>query len=105
MLFDGCNMGTNDLPEMYVLCRAQPENAGIKHKCPCYVKLPCNTSIKTSCLNPNTSVSTGFLIYACSKGQIMVMHIKTYIKFARFCPFYTKCVNAIPCFEKEVKEP
>ena len=52
--FYGCNMETSDLPEMYA------EGASY-----------CVT--KANSLIANSSVSTGFIVYACMKGLIMVM--------------------------------
>ena len=70
-------MGTSNFPEMYALSpwAAVPLDFGqtfqVNHKCPCYnyyVTLP-----KANSLNANMSTTTGFFIYACLKGLIMVM--------------------------------
>ena len=74
--FCSCNMGTHDLPEMYACSlRAAPSDFGhtfqANHECPCYsyyVTLP-----KANSLNAKMSTSTGFFLYVCLKGLIMVM--------------------------------
>ena len=65
-MFYSYNMGTSNLPEMYAQSpRAQSVD--------CMLQLLCNSSVEANSLTANTSTSTGFFLYACVKGVIMVM--------------------------------
>jgi len=48
--------------------RVQPEDSRVP-----MLQLLSNTSVKANSLNANTSTTTGFFIYACRKGPIMVI--------------------------------
>jgi len=62
------------------------------------LQLLCNTS-KANSLNANTSMSTGFFIYACLKGPIMVMQQSNIV---RSYDCYSKWTSAMDIPENPV---